>query len=75
MSKTRTVQLEKGIDIAAEKYIEKHDISFNKLVNLAVKEFISKPHTIHLIPVNTEAFVDGAKKAFNKHKNAMDKLK
>jgi hypothetical protein len=43
--------------------------NFNKLVNLAVKEFISKPHAIEL------AFDEQAKKAIKKHKDAMEKLK
>jgi hypothetical protein len=52
MSKARTVRFEDEIDPAVDRFKEKNDINFNKLVNLAVKEFISKPHTIELQPVD-----------------------
>ena len=43
-------------------------------MNLAVKEFISKPHTIELEPIETEEWDKIMKKAYKKHKKAMDDM-
>lgn len=74
MSKARTVRFEDDIDPAVEKFIEKNDITFNKLVNLAVKEFISKPHTIELEPVNEAEWDKMMKKSHKKYKKTLDEL-
>lgn len=74
MSKARTVRFEEDIDPAVEKFIEKNDITFNKLVNLAVKEFISKPHSIELEPVNEAEWDKLMKKSHKKYKKSLDEL-
>ncbi len=45
MSKPRTVRFDDDIEPAVERFLEKNDLNLNKMVNLAVLEFISKPHT------------------------------
>ena len=41
---------------------------------MAVAKFISEPQTIKLMPADTKEFLKTAEKAFEKHKDAMDKL-
>lgn len=74
MGKARTVRFDDDIDPAVDKFIEKNDINFNKLVNLAVKEYITKPHTIELEPIEPDQWNKNLKKAFKKHRKAMDEL-
>jgi hypothetical protein len=74
MSKPRTVRFEDDMDSAVELYIEKNDININKLVNLAVKEFISKPHTIELEPVNEGEWDQLMKQSYNKYKKTLDEV-
>ncbi len=74
MSKTRTVRFDDEIDPLVDRFIEKNDINFNKLVNLAVKEFISKPHSIELEPISADEWEKNMKKAYKKHKKTMDEL-
>ncbi len=74
MSKARTVRFEDDIDPAVDHFIEKNNINFNKLVNLAVKEFISKPQTIELEPVNEAEWSKLMKKSHKKYKKTLDEL-
>jgi len=74
MSKARTVRFDDEIDPLVDRFVEKNDINFNKLVNLAVKEFISKPHTIELEPVTEADWDKMMKKGYKKHKKTMDEL-
>ena len=74
MSKARTVRFDDEIDPLVDRFVEKNDINFNKLVNLAVKEFISKPHTIELEPVSEAEWDKMMKKGHKKHKKTMDEL-
>lgn len=74
MSKARTVRFDDDVDPLVYRFVEKNDINFNKLVNLAVKEFISKPRTIELEPISADEWDKSMKKAYKKHKKAMDKL-
>ncbi len=62
MIKARTVRLDDDVNLLVERFLKKNDISFNKLVNLAVKEFISKPHTIELEPVSLDEWGRNTKK-------------
>jgi hypothetical protein len=75
MGLPKTVRFEDELEQKVEEYLDANGVKFSQLVNLAVAKFISEPQTIQLAPVKTEAFLDHAKKAFKKHKNAMDKLK
>lgn len=68
MIKARTVRLDDDVNLLVERFLKKNDISFNKLVNLAVKEFISKPHTIELEPVSLDEWGRNMKKIEKKHK-------
>ena len=74
MSKARTVRFDDDIDPLVDHFVEKNDINFNRLMNLAVKEFISKPHTIELEPIDADEWDKLMKKAYKKHKKAMDEL-
>jgi hypothetical protein len=74
MGKARTVRFEDEIDSAVDRFMEKNDINFNKLVNLAVKEFISKPHTIELQPVDEAEWDKMIKKSYKKYKKTLDEL-
>ena len=75
MGLPKTIRFEEDLEDKVEKYLESNGIKFSQLVNLAVAKFISEPHTIQLAPVDAQDFLKTAKKAFKKHKNAMDKLK
>lgn len=74
MSKARTVRFDDEIDPLVDRFVEKNDINFNKLVNLAVEEFISKPHTIELEPVSEEEWDKLMKKSYKKDKKTLDEL-
>ncbi len=75
MGLPKTVRFDEDLEKKVEKYLDSNDIKFTQLVNLAVEKFISEPQTIELSPVDAKDFLSTAKKAFKKHKNAMDKLK
>ena len=75
MGLPKTVRFDEELEHTVEEYLEANGVKFSQLVNMAVSKFISEPQTIHLAPVRKEAFTDQAKKAFKKHKDAMDKLK
>lgn len=71
----KTVRFDDELEKKVEQYLESNGIKFAQMVNMAVAKFITEPQTIQLAPVSTEDFMSTAKKAFKKHKNAMDKLK
>jgi hypothetical protein len=75
MGAPKSVRFDDELEKKVEKYLESNGIKFAQLVNLAVAKFISEPQTIQLAPVKSEEFMATARKAFGKHKNAMDKLK
>ena len=75
MGLPKTVRFDDDLEGQVEQYLEANGIRFAQLVNMAVKKFISEPQSIELAPVKTSDFMETAKKAFKKHKNAMDKLK
>ena len=74
MGKARTVRFEDELDPTVDRFMEKNDINFNKLVNLAVKEFISKPHSIELQPVDEAEWDKMMKKSYKKYKKTLDEL-
>lgn len=75
MSRTASFRIKDDLENKVEKYLEKNQLSFTALANLAIEKFISEPATINLEPVNEDDFINLAKKTFKKHKHAMDKLK
>lgn len=75
MGLPKTVRFDDELEKEVERYLESNGIRFSQLVNLAVSKFITEPQTIQLAPVDTKDFLATAKKAFHKHKDAMDKLK
>lgn len=75
MGLPKTVRLEDHLDAKIQKYLQENDLRFSNLVHLALEKFISEPQTIELQPVHKDEFLEKAKKAFKKNKNAMDKLK
>jgi hypothetical protein len=75
MELPKTVRFEEELEEKVEKYLESNEIKFSQLINMAVEKFISEPQTIELKPVDRQEFLKIAKKAFKKHKGALDKLK
>ncbi len=71
----KTVRFEDDLETKIEEYLDKNDLKFTQLLNLAVSKYISETQTIELIPVKTIDFLKSAKEAFEEHKDAMDKLK
>lgn len=74
MSKARTVRFDESIDPVVDRYLEKNDINLNKMINLAVLEYISKPHTIELEPVNEDDWDNKMKSSYKKYKKTLDEL-
>ena len=75
MGLPKTVRFDDELEKQISNYLKANDIKFTQLINMAVAKFISEPQTIELKPVDTEKFMETAKKAYKKHKHAMDKLK
>lgn len=75
MGLPKTVRFEEELEEKVERYLENNEIKFSQLINMAVEKFISQPQTIELKPVDTQEFIRSARKAYKKHKGAMDKLK
>jgi predicted transcriptional regulator len=71
----KTVRLDDELESKVEEYIEKNDIKFSQLINIAVEKFISEPQSIELEPIDSKKWKAAATKAYSKHKHAMDKLK
>jgi hypothetical protein len=75
MGMPKNVRLNNELESKVEKYLEKNEIKFSQLVNLAIEKFISEPQTITLIPADTKEFLKAADSAYDEHQEAMDKLK
>jgi hypothetical protein len=75
MGLPKTVRFDDELESKVEEYIEKNDIKFAQLVNIAVEKFISEPQSIELTPVDAKKWEQTVAKAHKKHKGAMDKLK
>ena len=75
MGLPKTVRFEDDLDHKVQEYMEKNEIKFSQLVNIAVAKFISEPQTIQLEPIDSKKWEKTVTKAFKKHKGAMDKLK
>ena len=71
----KTVRFEDELESKVEEYLEKNDIKFSQLINLAVEKFISEPQSIELTPIESKKWEQTVAKAFKKHKHAMNKLK
>ncbi|MBL6989629.1 MAG: hypothetical protein ISR65_07620 [Bacteriovoracaceae bacterium] len=76
MSKARTIRFTEQIDALVDEYTNKNGLKLNQLVNIAVKKFISEPNAIELEPVDAKdsEWEAKMKKAFSKHRKAMDEL-
>lgn len=66
---------DEALEKEIQTYIEKNDIKFKRLVNLALKEFISKKHSFKLEPVTDEDYERLTKENIEKHKKTLDLLK
>lgn len=75
MSVPKTVRFDDELEAKVEEYLEKNDIKFSQLVNIAVEKFISEPQSIQLEPISSKKWDQTVAKAYKKHKGAMDKLK
>lgn len=74
MAKSRTVRFALELEKSVDEFLKKNNLSFNTLVNLAVKEFMSKPHTIELEPINPNEWTMNLKKSSEKHKKSITDL-
>ena len=74
MSKARTIRFDEEVDPVIEKFLEKNDLNMNTLVNLAVREYITKSHTIEIVPVNEDDWDRQMKKSYKKYKKTLDEL-
>ena len=59
----KTIRLDEEIEDTVKAYCRKNDVSLNRLVNLAVKKFISEPHTIEMAPVAPHELADQESKS------------
>jgi len=75
MGLPKSVRLEDALEKEVQTYIEKNNIKFPKLVNVALKEFISKKHSIELEPVTDEDYERLTKENIKKHKSTLNLLK
>lgn len=75
MGLPRTVRFENELEKEVEEYLKINKLKFSQLISAAIIKFISEPQTVTLVPANTKKFMSAAEKAFEKHKDAMDKLK
>ncbi|MES2212246.1 MAG: hypothetical protein V4490_03810 [Pseudomonadota bacterium] len=75
MSIPRSVRFQPEVERQIEAYLALNPIKFSELVNMAVSRFIAEKQTIELEPVDSAEFLKIAAKAFENHKDAMDKLK
>ena len=75
MSHPKTICLDADLEKRLDAYLELNPIKFTQLVNTALDQFISEKQTVKLLPIDTETFLNVAIGAFDKHKDAMDKLK
>ena len=71
----KSIRLDEQLEEKIEDYLEHNPIKFPQLGAMALEKFISEPNSIELKPVDDAKFLETAKKAFKKHKHAMDKLK
>ena len=75
MGLPKTIRFDDELESKVEEYLEKNDIKFSQLVNIAVEKFISEPQSIELEPIDSKKWEKTIAKAYKKHKHAMDKLK
>jgi antitoxin component of RelBE/YafQ-DinJ toxin-antitoxin module len=75
MGLPKTIRFDDELESKVEEYIEKNDIKFSQLVNIAVEKFISEPQSIELTPIDAKKWAQTIEKTHKKHKGAMDKLK
>jgi len=75
MALPKSIRLEPGLEGKVKTYLKTNKLKFSQLISMAVEKFISEPQTIKLVPADTKEFLEVAERAFDKHKDAMDKLK
>ena len=75
MSSPKTIRLDSILEKRVEEYTKQNRVKFSQLVKLAIEKFISEPQTIELSPIRDSDWLSTTKKAFKRHKHAMDKLK
>jgi predicted DNA-binding protein len=75
MGLPKSIRLKDELEDKIENYMEINGIKFADLINNALEKYISEPQTITLKSIDSKEFMDLAKKAFKKHRHAMDKLK
>lgn len=76
MGQPKTIRFEDDLEMKIEAYLKQNpSVKLAKLVNLAVEKFIEEPHSIELVPIDAKVWDATARKAFQKHKKAMNELK
>jgi antitoxin component of RelBE/YafQ-DinJ toxin-antitoxin module len=63
---TTSFRIKENLKEKVDLYLEKNQLSFTALANMALEKFISEPTTITLLPVDDDEFVA---------KHTIDKLK
>jgi antitoxin component of RelBE/YafQ-DinJ toxin-antitoxin module len=72
---TTSFRIKENLKEKVDLYLEKNQLSFTALANMALEKFISEPTTITLLPVDDDEFVAKSKKMMKKYKHTIDKLK
>lgn len=75
MGVPKSIRLDKDLEKDVELYIDKNSIKFPKLINLALREFISKKRPLKLDPVSDEDYEKLTKENIKKHRKTLDLLK
>ena len=67
MSKNRMVSFDDEIDSSVDLFFERNNITLNQLMNLAIVEFITKPHKIELVPIDSDEWSELMGNVYKKH--------
>jgi len=75
MGLPRNVRLNKRLKSKIAKYLKRHDVTFSRLISMAIDKFISESRPTELVPIKSQKWKRATRKAAKKHKHAMQKLK
>ena len=75
MSLPKSVRFDDELETLVEEYLKQNNIKFAQLIQLAIVKFISEQQSIELKPIASKKWKNATEKAYQKHKDAMDKLK
>lgn len=75
MGTPKTIRLDDALEKKVKVYLKKNRMKFSQVVNLALRKFITEPQAIELVPIDMKEWQETAEKAYQTHKDAIDKLK